>query len=78
MLSLVLLGLFLWAIGYLLFCLVSPYRNCATCNGSSRVTGSFNSVRPCTRCDSAGLQLRPGRRFINAYRDTRRRNRNRF
>lgn len=78
MLSLILIGLILWTAGYLLVCLVSPYRNCKTCQGSNRVTGRFHSVRPCTRCDFSGLELRPGRRFIDAYRSSRRRNRNRY
>jgi hypothetical protein len=77
MLTIILIGLSL-TIGYLLFCLVSPYRNCTTCKGRRRVTGSFNRVRHCTRCDSAGLQLRPGRRFIDGDSDSRRNHRNRY
>ncbi|MGH3342282.1 MAG: hypothetical protein ACRDPK_05220 [Carbonactinosporaceae bacterium] len=65
---LVLLGL-VWAVGYLLWCWISPFATCRHCSGSgNRRTRFGRGFRDCRHCDGSGHQLRPGRRILNELR----------
>lgn len=78
MTTLLLLGLVL-VLGYLGACLVFPHRACRACKGVGKFTGGLlGGVRLCPRCDARGIELRAGRRAINAMRRARRDRRNRY
>ncbi|TDB96366.1 hypothetical protein [Actinomadura sp. 7K534] len=54
----------LGAIGYLLHCVIWPYRACRKCDGAGRFRSpSGRAWRYCNRCGGKGAQLRTGRRI---------------
>ncbi|CNE52297.1 Uncharacterised protein [Mycobacterium tuberculosis] len=49
--------------GYLLHCVIWPYRACRKCQGAGRFRSpSGKAWRYCNRCGGKGAQLRTGRR----------------
>ncbi|MGK5555851.1 hypothetical protein ACSNOI_29960 [Actinomadura kijaniata] len=61
--TLILLGL-LAAVGYLIHCVIWPYRACRKCGGAGRFRSpSGRAWRYCNRCTGRGAQLRIGRRI---------------
>jgi hypothetical protein len=62
--------------GYLLACVLFPFRKCRSCKGMGRFTsGMFGGIRLCRTCDGTGLRLRAGRRVLNTLRRNQRTNR---
>lgn len=55
-------------IGYIVQCLIWPYRSCPRCGGFGQFHGPFSGIRLCGRCNGTGLRLRVGRRIWNALR----------
>ncbi|MCP9951418.1 hypothetical protein [Actinomadura madurae] len=52
------------AAGYLLHCVIWPYRACRKCSGAGRFRSpSGRAWRYCNRCGGRGAQLRVGRRI---------------
>ena len=52
------------AAGYLLHCVLWPYRACRKCDGAGRFRSpSGRAWRYCSRCGGRGAQLRAGRRI---------------
>ncbi|WP_412516480.1 hypothetical protein K8Z49_37910 [Actinomadura madurae] len=52
------------AVGYLLHCVIWPYRACRKCDGAGRFRSpSGRAWRYCNRCGGRGAQLRTGRRI---------------
>ncbi|GAA4377340.1 hypothetical protein GCM10023088_37070 [Actinomadura verrucosospora] len=52
------------AVGYLLHCVIWPYRACRKCDGAGRFRSpSGRAWRYCNRCGGRGAQLRAGRRI---------------
>ncbi|WP_067807552.1 hypothetical protein [Actinomadura formosensis] len=50
--------------GYLLHCVIWPYRACRKCDGAGRFRSpSGRAWRYCNRCAGKGAQLRTGRRI---------------
>jgi hypothetical protein len=65
---LVLIGL-AWAVGYLLWCWISPFTHCRRCSGLGKRRARIGrGFRHCPRCDGSGYQLRPGRHILNHLR----------
>lgn len=59
-----LLLVILAAAGYLLHCVIWPYRACRKCQGAGRFRSpSGRAWRYCNRCGGRGAQLRAGRRI---------------
>lgn len=51
------------AVGYLVHCVIWPYRACRKCEGAGRFRSpSGRAWRYCNRCGGKGAQLRSGRR----------------
>jgi hypothetical protein len=66
--ALVLLGV-AWAVGYLLWCWISPFTHCRRCNGLGKRRARYGrGFRHCHHCDGSGYQLRPGRHILNHLR----------
>jgi hypothetical protein len=67
--------------GYLLTCVVWPFKACRVCRGRGQFYGFMGGIRLCGACDATGIRLRFGRRLINAagrlYREINAANRNR-
>ncbi|MBO2456571.1 hypothetical protein [Actinomadura violacea] len=64
-------ALFLLAVlistGYLISCVIWPFRACRTCAGAGRFRSpSGKAWRYCRKCSGRGAQLRTGRRIWNA------------
>ncbi|SNS83202.1 hypothetical protein [Actinomadura mexicana] len=52
------------AVGYLLHCVIWPYRACRKCDGAGRFRSPTGRAwRYCSRCGGKGAQLRAGRRI---------------
>ncbi|MFG2002092.1 hypothetical protein ACGFNU_23365 [Spirillospora sp. NPDC048911] len=52
------------AAGYLIHCVIWPYRPCRKCGGAGRFRSpSGRAWRYCNRCNGKGAQLRAGRRI---------------
>lgn len=52
--------LILWAAGYVLACLLFPYKACTWCSGGKHRSPSGRAFRACWRCGGSGKQLRLG------------------
>lgn len=57
--------LILWTAGYLLACLLFPYKACTWCSGGKHRSPSGRAFRACWRCGGSGKQLRLGRRLAS-------------
>lgn len=55
-------------LGYLVQCLIWPFKACRRCAGGGQLHGPFRGIRLCGHCDGTGLRLRFGRRVWNAFR----------
>ncbi|MDL4772483.1 hypothetical protein [Actinomadura xylanilytica] len=67
---LILLGI-LAAAGYMLHCVIWPYRACPKCRGAGRfLAPSGRAWRYCNRCSGRGAQLRTGRRIWTHIKNT--------
>jgi hypothetical protein len=66
--------------GYLLACVLWPFKACRVCGGRGQLYGFMGGIRLCGACDATGLRLRFGRRLINLagrlYREINAANRN--
>lgn len=64
MVALLIFVAFLWFVGYVITCVVWPYRRCGRCKGIGRRRGGLSGrVHPCRRCNGHGHALRMGRHF---------------
>ena len=58
------------ALGYVLSCIIRPFRDCSVCDGKGHHRSKSNRKlsRPCWWCKGAGKRLRIGRRMWNKAR----------
>lgn len=60
-------------LGYLGTSVARPYGHCRRCKGAGSIPAMLGRRRPCRRCQTTGIRLRIGRRFLNylhrAHRD---------
>ncbi|GAA0538784.1 hypothetical protein [Saccharopolyspora thermophila] len=65
-------------LGYVLACLIWPFKACRTCRGAGKLRSPFlRSYRLCPTCNATGLRLRRGRKAWNALSRLHRANRRR-
>ncbi|MFG1997696.1 hypothetical protein ACGFNU_00955 [Spirillospora sp. NPDC048911] len=62
------------ATGYMIHCLIWPYRSCRYCEGGKHRSPSGRAWRYCHRCNGKGAQLRIGRRLWTYLKNTHDRN----
>ena len=59
-------------LGYILTCVVWPFRRCRRCHGQGHHRAPLlRAFRPCHRCNGTGMHLRAGRRLWNTARRAR-------
>jgi hypothetical protein len=65
----VLLIALVWGVGYVIHCVIWPFRACRTCHGTGRsLAPSGRAWRPCRACKGNPARLRAGRRFYDHMR----------
>ncbi|WP_019630212.1 hypothetical protein [Actinomadura atramentaria] len=58
------------AVGYIVHCVIWPYRSCRKCDGAGRFRSpSGRAWRYCNHCAGRGAQLRTGRRLWTYLKD---------
>lgn len=59
----------LWAICYVIACVIWPFKPCTRCSGYGKFpTPGGRSWRHCRHCQGTGAKLRAGRRIYNHLR----------